>query len=63
MTSVIIYKYNFHIKYILYKNPQDRTILIFFNVVIFLKIGCTNLDVAANFIASALLVCFLLDPL
>ena len=30
----------------LYKNAHDRTIFIFFNVIIFLKIGCANLDAA-----------------
>ena len=29
----------FFMKYILYKNAHDRTILIFLNVIIFLKIG------------------------
>ena len=36
----------FLIKYILYKNAHDRNIFIFLNVIIFLKIGCANLDVA-----------------
>ena len=27
-----------------YKNAHDKTILIFLNVIIFLKIGCANLD-------------------
>ena len=31
-------------KYMLYKNANDRTIFIFLNVIIFLKIGCANLD-------------------
>ena len=30
----------------MYKNAQDRTIFIFLNVIIFLKIGCSNLDAA-----------------
>ena len=32
------------IKYMLYKNVRDRTILIFLNVIIFLKIGCADSD-------------------
>ena len=36
----------FLIKFMLYKNAHDRTILIFFNFIIFLKIGCANLDAA-----------------
>ena len=34
-------------KYMLYKNAHDRTILIFLNVIIFLKIGCTNINYAS----------------
>ena len=34
------------IKYLLYENAHNRTISIFVNVMIFLKIECTNLDVA-----------------
>ena len=34
----------FCIKYMLYKNAHDRIILIFLNVIIFLKIGCANSD-------------------
>ena len=30
----------------LYKNAHDRTLLIFLNVSIFLKIGCANFDAA-----------------
>ena len=30
----------------LYKNAHDGTIFIFVNVIIFLKIGCANLDAA-----------------
>ena len=41
-----LYKYNFFIKYMLYKNAHNRTIWIFFSVIIFLKIGCANLDAA-----------------
>ena len=33
------------IKYMLYKNAHDGTIF-FLNVIIFLKIGCANLDAA-----------------
>ena len=40
------YDYIFFIKYILYKNAHDITIFIFLNVIIFLKIGCANLDAA-----------------
>ena len=36
----------FLIKYMLYKNAHYRTILIFLNVITFLKIGCANLDAA-----------------
>ena len=36
----------FFIKYILHKSVHDRSIFIFLNVIIFLKIGCANLDVA-----------------
>ena len=36
----------FFIKYMLYKNAHDRNIVIFFKVIMFLKIGCANLDVA-----------------
>ena len=36
----------FFIKFILYKNAHDRTIFIFLNIIIFLKIGCANLDAA-----------------
>ena len=36
----------FCIKYTLYKNTHDRTIFIFLTVIIFLKIGCANLDAA-----------------
>ena len=42
-----LYDYNFFIKYMLYKNAHDRTIFIFLKVIIFLKIGCTNLDAAS----------------
>ena len=38
--------HNFFIKYMLYKNALDRTIFICLNVIIFLKIGCANLDAA-----------------
>ena len=41
-----LYDYNFFIMYIRYKNTHDRTILIFLNPIIFLKIGSANLDVA-----------------
>ena len=30
----------------MYKNSHDRTIFIFLNVIIFLKMGCANLDAA-----------------
>ena len=36
----------FLIKYMLYKNAHDRTIFMFSNVIIFLKIRCANLDAA-----------------
>ena len=36
----------FFIKYMLYKNAHDRTIFSLLNVIIFLKIGCANLDAA-----------------
>ena len=44
----------FLIKYMLYKNAHDRTIIIFLNV-IFLKIGC------ANFAASSRLLYIFLN--
>ena len=44
---------NFYQIHVIYKNAHDRTILIFLNVITFLKIGCANLD-AANFTASPL---------
>ena len=36
----------FEFQYILYKNAHDRTIFIFLNVIIYLKIGCANLNAA-----------------
>ena len=36
----------FFIKYMSYKNAHDRTIFIFLNVIIFLKIGCAKLEAA-----------------
>ena len=41
-----LYDYIFFIKYMLYKNAHDRTLFIFLNVIIFLKIPCANLDAA-----------------
>ena len=36
------------IKYMLYKNTHDRTIFIFLNVIILLKIECANWDAASD---------------
>ena len=36
----------FLIKYMLYKNAHNRTLIIFLNVIIFLKIGCANFAVS-----------------